>query len=334
MTGLIEYDQSPTMTITQSQDAPLVVVGGATGNQGGSVIRFLAGSPKAYRIRALTRDVTKPKARKLADQGVEVVSVNLTPENKAKIVQAYTGADIVFSVTNFWEHLDYQREIDEGKAMIDAGIEAGVKLFIFSPLPSVKKNSNGKYSNVYHFEGKAVINDYGKSKNSNTFKYRAVHAGLYNSNMLGQQITKKDPLSGKWSLKLPFNKDHLVPSIDIDDYGLWVRALIENKAVQDDTRDILSAGEWVSMDHIVKAIEKKAGTSIAYEQVDIETFKKTLPDSMPPHIVTDLAENWAAFDEFGYYGGEDTDWILPYLSQKPSTFAEWAEKTDLSEYSG
>jgi hypothetical protein len=34
--------------------------------------------------------------------------------------------------------------------MIDAGIEAGVKLFIFSALPSFKKYSNGKYVNVYH----------------------------------------------------------------------------------------------------------------------------------------------------------------------------------------
>jgi uncharacterized protein YbjT (DUF2867 family) len=84
------------MTVSQSQDAPLIVVCGATGNQGGSVIRFLIESPKAYRIRGLTRDATKPNAKKLADQGVEVVSVDLTPENKAKIVEAYTGADVVF----------------------------------------------------------------------------------------------------------------------------------------------------------------------------------------------------------------------------------------------
>jgi uncharacterized protein YbjT (DUF2867 family) len=84
------------MTITQAQDALLVVVGGATGNQGGSVIRYLANSPKSYRIRALTRDATKPKAKELASLGAEVYSVNLNPENKAKVVEAYTGADVVF----------------------------------------------------------------------------------------------------------------------------------------------------------------------------------------------------------------------------------------------
>jgi NmrA-like family len=105
-------------------------------------------------------------------------------------------------------------------------------------------------------ESKAVIDDYGKSKNSDTFKYRAVHAGLYNSNMLGQQVTRKDPTTGIWSCTLPMSKEAKVPSIDIDDYGLWVRALIENKAVQDDGRPIFTVGEWVTMDQIIKGIEK------------------------------------------------------------------------------
>ncbi|KAH6917987.1 hypothetical protein BKA70DRAFT_1416013 [Coprinopsis sp. MPI-PUGE-AT-0042] len=246
------------MTITQSQDAPLVVVGGATGNQGGGVIRFLVESPKAHRIHALTRDVTKPSARKLADQGIEVVSVNLTSNNKAKAVEAYTGADVVFSVTNFWEHMDPQREEDEGKAMINVAIEAGVKLFIFSALPSVRKQSKGKYSHV--------------------------------------------------------------------------RAIIEDKAVQDDSRPVLTVGEWVSMDQIVKTIEKKSGTPVKYEEVDGEVYKQTLPDVIPGHVKTNLAEFWAAMGEFGYYGGGDTDWILPYLGQRPATFSEWATTADFSQY--
>jgi uncharacterized protein YbjT (DUF2867 family) len=84
------------MTITQSQTAPLVVVGGATGNQGGSVVHWLKESDKDYRIRALTRDATKLKAKALAELGAEVVSVDLKSENKEDIVKAYTGADVVF----------------------------------------------------------------------------------------------------------------------------------------------------------------------------------------------------------------------------------------------
>lgn len=40
--------------------------------------------------------------------------------------------------------------MNEGKAMIDAAIAAGVKLFIFSSLPSFINKSNGEIKNVIH----------------------------------------------------------------------------------------------------------------------------------------------------------------------------------------
>jgi uncharacterized protein YbjT (DUF2867 family) len=91
-----DNDLASNMTITQSQTAPLVVIGGATGNQGGSVLHWLKESDREYRIRALTRDASKPKAKALADLGAEVVSVDLKPENKDDIVKAYRGGDVVF----------------------------------------------------------------------------------------------------------------------------------------------------------------------------------------------------------------------------------------------
>jgi uncharacterized protein YbjT (DUF2867 family) len=84
------------MTITQSTSAPLVVIGGATGNQGGSVLQFLQESDKEYRLRALTRDASKPKAKALLDLGVDVVAIDLKPENQDRIQEAYSGADVVF----------------------------------------------------------------------------------------------------------------------------------------------------------------------------------------------------------------------------------------------
>ena len=88
------------MTITQSQTVPLVVVGGATGNQGGSTVYYLKESDKEYRIRALTRDASKPKAKALAGLGAEVVSVDLKPGNMADIQKVFEGADVVFVSAN------------------------------------------------------------------------------------------------------------------------------------------------------------------------------------------------------------------------------------------
>jgi uncharacterized protein YbjT (DUF2867 family) len=56
----------------------LLTVFGATGNQGGSVIKAVLEHPqlsKTYRIRAITRDIFKPAAVTLKEQGAEVVAV-------------------------------------------------------------------------------------------------------------------------------------------------------------------------------------------------------------------------------------------------------------------
>lgn len=84
------------MPISSSQAAPLVVVVGSTGIQGGSVIKALAESDRPYRIRGLTRDATKPAAQKLADQGVEMISVSLTVENADAVRTAFSGGSIIF----------------------------------------------------------------------------------------------------------------------------------------------------------------------------------------------------------------------------------------------
>ena len=56
----------------------ILIVFGATGTQGGSVIKSILSDSKTasqYAIRAVTRDTAKPAAQKLAEVGAEVVTV-------------------------------------------------------------------------------------------------------------------------------------------------------------------------------------------------------------------------------------------------------------------
>ena len=56
----------------------LLTVFGATGNQGGSIIKAVLADPalsNEFKIRAITRDTSKPAAKALADKGVELVAV-------------------------------------------------------------------------------------------------------------------------------------------------------------------------------------------------------------------------------------------------------------------
>lgn len=63
----------------------IFTVFGATGNQGGSVIRAVLADPvlsKEYKLRGVTRDVSKPAAQALTAKGVEMVKVRFKKTNK------------------------------------------------------------------------------------------------------------------------------------------------------------------------------------------------------------------------------------------------------------
>lgn len=104
----------------------LIVIFGATGNQGGSVIKSILADKSlasTFRLRGVTRDVSKPAARALTDSGVEMVSGNL--EDRASLDAAVKGAYGVFAVTDYWAKMDGPLEIRQGKGIADASLVSG-----------------------------------------------------------------------------------------------------------------------------------------------------------------------------------------------------------------
>lgn len=79
--------QNQTLTINRSSSlkqlakstmSKLLTVFGATGNQGGSVIKAVLADAvlsRDFKIRGITRNVSKPAAQALAARGVQVVAV-------------------------------------------------------------------------------------------------------------------------------------------------------------------------------------------------------------------------------------------------------------------
>lgn len=62
-----------------SSDKKLLVVFGATGAQGGSVVQSILSDPKlkqSWAVRGITRDVTKPAAKKIEALGAETFAVS------------------------------------------------------------------------------------------------------------------------------------------------------------------------------------------------------------------------------------------------------------------
>ena len=121
-----------------------VLITGATGRQGGAVIRNLL--PKAWKLRALTRDPGSVSARNLTHQGVEVVKGDL--EDAASLESPMRGVYGVYSVQDFWA-VGAKREVQQGKNAADAARKAGVEHFVFSSVGGVERNSG-----IGHWESK------------------------------------------------------------------------------------------------------------------------------------------------------------------------------------
>src|SRR5689334_20911689 len=97
-------------------DKKIIAVTGATGAQGGGVVRaILADRDGGYRVRAITRKPDSDKARMLASLGAEVVAADA--DDPPSLERAFTGAHGVFCVTNFWEHFSADREAAQAAAL-------------------------------------------------------------------------------------------------------------------------------------------------------------------------------------------------------------------------
>src|SRR5438132_11710069 len=127
-----------------SNNKKLIAVIGATGHQGGGVLRALQARGQ-FKVRALTRN--PDKHRELAE---EVVEADLGRPETLKA--AFEGAYGVFLVTNFQEA--GSDELKQATAAVRAAKDAGVKDFIWSTLPDVVAISGGKID-VRYFTGKA-----------------------------------------------------------------------------------------------------------------------------------------------------------------------------------
>jgi len=98
-----------------------VLVIGATGNQGGSVVQALL--PKGYSIRTLTRKPDSPAAKRLTEQGVEVIKGDFSDHDS--LVKAATGVDTVYAMTTPFE-AGTAEETKQGIAISDAAKKAGL----------------------------------------------------------------------------------------------------------------------------------------------------------------------------------------------------------------
>lgn len=161
----------------------LVVVVGATGNQGGSVARrFLQEGLDRFRVRGLTRNPDSSASQALASLGAEMIYADLFKPDTLK--EVFAGANVIFSVTNYWEPFFPDRienskreaenlgintvreyaghlELTAGRNIADAAAATVATLddngFIASTLSHARRCSGDVFKELYHFDAKAEV---------------------------------------------------------------------------------------------------------------------------------------------------------------------------------
>jgi uncharacterized protein YbjT (DUF2867 family) len=113
-----------------------VLITGATGQQGGAVIRHMLAT--GWNLRALTRNSSSDTALSLARQGVELAQGDL--EDLASLEHAAYGVYGIYSVQNFWT-VGANREVQQGKRLADVAKKAGVEHFVYSSVGGAERNS-------------------------------------------------------------------------------------------------------------------------------------------------------------------------------------------------
>lgn len=279
----------------------LITVFGATGNQGGSVVRALLSLSSPPRIRAITRDTSKPAAKALASQGVELVAANLN--DAASLEHAVKGATAVFAVTNYWESTDPEAEKKQGYAIADACVAAGVKHMIWSSLPHVTEMTHGKFKGVEHFDSKAAVETYIEGvKSTSNMLTSYVMPAFFMTNIKQQIITSSDG-TPEWLLPMRA-KEAMLPLIDIAaDMGKYVVGCMMAGKTADGMR-VHAVSEWTTPEAVVNEISKVAEKKVVFRQVGADEFTKAQP--MPERLARELTENMLLIDEFSFYGiGEE-----------------------------
>ena len=304
----------------------LLTVFGATGQQGGSVVEYVVNDPelsKQYKVRGITRDLTKPAAEALRQKGVEVVKADV--DDKESLKKAVHGSHTVFGVTaTIYDEKLKERELAQGKAMADAAVAAGVQYFIFSTLSNGGKMTDGKIKNLDHFDVKAEIEDYIRAQ---PMKSAFFAPGSFMQNF-AHFMGPRPAGDGTYAIANFVKPETQLPLIEIvDDTGKYVGAILaqpekyEGKVFSASTR-------LYSYSEIVETMSKASGKTVKYNQLPLSVWKSFLPPASADY----LADMFLWIQDYGYYGPQSEElvnWTAKQARGKLTTLEEYLAKNPL-----
>ncbi|MDI1482694.1 NmrA/HSCARG family protein [Polyangium sp. y55x31] len=254
----------------------VIAVVGATGAQGGGLVRAIAAHPSgAFRARAITRKVDSPAAQELRALGAEVVAADLDDEMSLR--RAFQGAYGAYCVTFFWNHFSPEKETEQARAMARSARAAGLEHVIWSTIEDTRKwvplsdprmpTLHGKYK-VPHMDAKgeadAAFTDIGVPT---TF----FHTSFYWENFLQLGMGPQRDVQGRLTLTLPMGMAKL-PGIATEDIGRSAYGVFERGPAMIGQR-LGVASDHLTGSELAAAFSAIAGEDVRYHAIEPDVYR-------------------------------------------------------------
>ena len=265
-------------------DTKVIAVVGATGSQGGGLVRAILADPDhEFEVRALARNTRSGKAQELAAAGVEVVDADLNDQES--MVRALKGAYGAYVVTNYWVERTPEAEAAQTRAEMElqqaeiaawAAKAAGVKHVIWSTLEDTRNhfgdddrvpNVDGLYK-VPHFDAKGEADElFTKYGIPTTF----LRTTFFFEGMTGGLGPVRDA-SGTLVLTLPM-ADQRLSGIAVEDIGKTALGIFKrgNDFVG---KTVSIAGDHLTGDEYAAALTDALGETVVYRPQSWDDYRR------------------------------------------------------------
>ncbi len=300
----------------------IITVFGATGAQGGGLVRAIATDPNSeFAVRAVTREPNSDKAKALAALGAEVVYGDLG--DAGSVHKALENAYGAFFVTFYWAHMSPEQEKTEAALFAKAARETGIKHAVWSTLEDTRElvpldddhipTLMEKYK-VPHFDAKGESNRKFKDAGVPT---TFLHASFYWDNFIYFGAGPKRGEDGKLALTLPIG-DAKMAGIAAEDIGKCVYGIFK-KGSEYIGKNVGVAGEHMGGKQMADALSKALGEPVIYNKIPAAVYR-----SFGFPGADDLGNMFQVYDEFAEQMNELRDVkVSKQLNPQLQNFEQW-----------
>jgi uncharacterized protein YbjT (DUF2867 family) len=286
----------------KSKDSPntqrTILVTGATGQQGGAVLRRLR--ERGFPVRALTRDPDKPAARALAGHGIEIVRGDF--DDPASIGRALEGVYGVFSVQPAFP-AGVEAEVRHGKLLAQLAERAHISHLVYTSVGGADRNTG-----VPHFDSKWQIEEHIRSLGLPHTIFRPV---FFMENWAGM-----GGMLAQGAITLPLSPARTLQLVAVDDIGAFVALAFQHPG-RWLGQVIELAGDERSMRDTADLFGRITGREIRYQQIPWEAFGQQAGHEMT------VMMRW--FEEAGYRADIAA---LREIYPRLTTLDRWAQAQD------